>query len=152
MSGCVWLKLVTVNFNTGTLHPFVWRYQMRIYSCTHLVIFRTAVHGWQACKQFFELINNLYMNNQMNKIMQLTCSQLQKDMYTNHVVCVHLPTDEQLLATKCHFFQPSDYYCTSEEAVYLLTRSSLVVHSTLMTIEPQYPQIVAPSTQATSHE
>lgn len=84
--------------------------------------------------------------------MQLTCSQLQKDMYTNHLVSVHLPTDEQLLATKCHFFLPSDYYCMSEEAVYLLTRSPPVVHSMLVMIELQYPQILAPSTQATSYE
>lgn len=75
----------------------------------------------------------------MSKFMQLTCSQLQKDMYTNHLVCLHLPTDEQQLATKCHFFLPSDYYCMSEEAVYLLTKSPPVVHSMLMKIELQYP-------------
>lgn len=115
-------------------------------------IFRTAVHGWQVCKQFFELINNLYINNQVNKIMQLTFPQLQKDMYINHAVSVHFPTDEQLLATKCHFFLPSDYYCMSEEAVYLLTRSPPILHSMLMMMVLQYLQISASSTQATSHE
>jgi len=128
------------------LYLTVWTYESKNgQTCNTWLYSRIHFKACRLVKQFWSWINKY-------KIKELTSPSLQIDTCTKHLMSVHFPTCERLLAIKCHFSPPSDYHCMSEEVVSLLTRAHPVVHSMWGLMGLQYLQTLAPKPQATSDE